>query len=407
MRKFTYFILLIKKFARALPSLVAISLALLFCVFFAFSFFLESENEKNSKIEIAIVGAPEDSYLSLGMAALKNFDSSRFAISISMMEEDEAQAALMRGALTAYIVVPEDFVMNAFYGDVGRLKYVTRHGSAMMGDFIKEEVLDVVSVILVESQRGVYASGNLARDLIEGRKYGEVADLAAMEYVNLILARNKIFETEIVKNVDGVGIIPSIFCGAVVFVLLLFGIGAAGVLSGKNDALSMSLRANGFGFLGQIICEYLALFAVLAIAGGIMLGGVIVFFGDALLGIVGFEIGTELFISALIVLSMLSAFLLLIFEMTDGIMAGALTHFFASLFLCYLSGCLYPITFFPTPLQRLSAFMPTGCARSVLIGSLTGDDIRSNLIVLGLYLVLFISLCAMVRWRRMAKGGGE
>lgn len=407
MRKFTYLTLITKKFARTLPFLLGISAALLFCAFFAFSFFAESEKDKNTKIEIAIVGDPEDSYLSMGMAALKNFDSSRFAISITMMEEEEAQSALQWGRLTAYIVVPEDFVMNAFYGEVGRLKYVTKHGSAMMGDFIKEEVLDVISIILVESQRGIYASGNLARDLIEGRKYGEVTDLAALEYVNMILARNKLFDTEIVENVDGIGIIPSVFCGAVVFILLLFGIGAAGVLGGRNDALSMSLRAKGFGIFDQIICEYSAFLILLSIATGLMLGGSAFLLGEKLSDIIGYEIGKEFLISAFLSLAMLTAFLLLVFEMTNGIMAGALTHFFASLFLCYFSGCLYPITFFPTALQKLSAFMPTGCARSVLIASLTGDDISAELLVLGLYLALFISLCAFFRFRRIAIGGGE
>lgn len=406
MRKFTYFTLITKKFVRALPSLLAISAVLLICAFFSFSFFVENENDKSTKIEIAIVGDPEDSYLSMGMAALKNFDSSRFAISITMMEEEEARSALQGENLTAYIVVPENFVMNAFYGDVGRLKYVTRHGTAMMGDFIKEEVLDVVSVILVESQRGVYASGNLARDLLEGRKYGEVTDLAAMKYVNLILERNKLFDTEIVEGVDGVNIITSVFCGATVFVLLLFGIGTAGVLGCKNDSLSMSLRARGFGVFGQMLCEYFSLFIVLSIAAGVMLGGTVFFFGEKLSDIIGYDIGKGFLISVFLSLSMHTAFLLLVFEMTDGIMAGALTHFFVSLFLCYFSGCLYPLTFFPVALQELSAFMPTGCARSVLIGSLTGNDVKNDLIVLGIYLALFICLCVFFRFRRVAKGGG-
>jgi hypothetical protein len=262
-----------------------------------------------------------------------------------------------------------------------------------------------VSVILVESQRGVYASGNLARDMIEGRKYGEVTDLAAMEYVNLILARNKMFETEMVENVDGVGIIPSVFCGAVVFILLIFGIGMSAVLDGRNDALSVTLRAKGMGFFRQMLCEYIALFLVLAFAAALLLGGMIGFFGEELSSVLGYELGMEFIGAALLCLSLLAAFLLLVFEITDGIMSSSLTYFFASLFLCYFSGCLYPITFFPTALQKISAFVPTGCARNILIGVLTGSKIRSHLPVFGFYLVLFILLSVFFRWRRMAKGG--
>ncbi len=405
MRKTAYFALLFKKFARALPALLAISMVLLVCAAFGVSFYQRSENEKNTKIEIAIVGDPEDSYLSIGMAALKNFDSSRFAISILMMDAEEAERALLEGDLTAYIVVPENFVINAFYGDVGKLKYITKHGSAMMGDFIKEEVLDVISVILVESQRGVYASGELAENLIPGRKYGEVTDLAALEYVNLILARNKIFETEIIENVDGIGMIPSIFCGAVIFVLMLFGIGASKMLSGRDDSLSMLLRTRGLGFFRQVTSEYLALFTVLSVAVAIMLGGVFLFSRDDISAFIGYELGIDFFASVFISLSVFAAFLLLIFELTDGIMAGALVHFFASLFLCYLSGCLYPISFFPTVLQKISPYMPTGCARALLINSLTGDSIKPDLFILAFYLILFIAMCTVVRCRRIAKGG--
>lgn len=407
MRKTLYFSLLLKKYVRALPALLAIVLVLLFCAFFSVSFFQQSENEKNSKIEIAIVGDPADSYLSIGMAALKNFDSSRFAISIDMMDADEAEKALLDGILTAYIVVPENFVLNAFHGDVGKLKYVTRHGSAMMGDFVKEEILNVISVILVESQRGVYASGELAEELVPGRKYGEVTDLAALEYVNLILERNKIFDIETVETVDGIGMMQSIFCGALVFIILLFGIGASGVLSSRNDSLSMLLRSGGMGYFRQVICEYFALFAVMSLAFAIMLGGAAFFLGEEISSFIGYEMGIDFYVSVFLSLAVFAALLLLIFEMTDGIMAGALTHFFASLVLCYFSGCLYPISFFPVVLQKASPFTVTGCARGLLINSLTGDDIKAHLFILAIYLFLFIALCVLFRYRRMAKGGGE
>ncbi|MBQ8207974.1 MAG: ABC transporter permease [Clostridia bacterium] len=407
MKRTVYFFLQLKRFARAIPSVIAISLVLLLCIFAAFSAFVKNEEENEAKIEIGIVGNADDTYLALGMAALRNFDSSRLALNLSFMGETEAKEALERGDLAAYIVIPEDFVMNAYYGDVGKLTYVSSRRAVSMADFVKDEILDLISVLLVESQRGVYAAGNVAEDLAHGMKYGTVANDAAIEYVDFILSRSKMYRLESFGVTKGIGLVPSVFCGVIVFFLLLLGIGFAGVFARKNSALPALLSSRRIGAFSQICGEYFA-FSLLGIFSlSLLFGGIVIFFGGDIEGLIGHELDSDFFFSVMLSFIMISALQTFIFEVTEGIMAGALSQFFVALSLSYFSGCLYPVYFFPEVIQHISPYLPAGCARELLASALSGGEILRPIIIIIAYLFVFLLASILLRRHRIIGRGGD
>ena len=75
-----------------------------------------SEDERK-KVEVGICGDLSDSYLGIGVLAVQQLDSSRFAINFHTLEEAEAREMLLDGKLTAYLVIPDGFVDSVVSGE--------------------------------------------------------------------------------------------------------------------------------------------------------------------------------------------------------------------------------------------------------------------------------------------------
>lgn len=406
MRHLKYFYLQLKRFAHALPSVIFLSLALFVCLFIAISAVMQNEKQEEQKYEIGIVGDASDTYLKLGIAALQNFDNTRFAMNVSFLSEDEAKRMLESGELSAYILIPEGFIMDAYRGDVGKLTYVTDTKAIGAADYIKDELLDMISVLLVESQKGVYAAGNIAYDLA-GMKYGKVTNDAALEYVDLILARSKAYKLDILGVSEGLGFGASVLCGVMLLFLMLICIGFAPVFARGSIAFGTILSSRRFGVTWQIICEYFAFMLCGAFSAAIFFFGLFGFMGEEISALAQVEIGAEFFLSLFLSFLMISAMQILIFEATEGIWAGVLSQFLAAIGLSYFSGCLYPIYFFPEIIQKISVFLPTGAARSLLARTLADKDILQPLAVIITYLLVFMIGAILIRYRKITKASGD
>lgn len=397
MRAIVYFGLQLKRFMRLLPRVLLTSFILLLCAVAVFYVFIGKQEEKTERFEIAIVGDTSDTYLGLGIVALKNLDSSRFAIDVSFMTENEAKKGIERGELSAYIVIPDGFIRDAYHGEVGKLTYVSSPGAIDVGTLIKDELLEVISVLLVESQKGIYAAGNVAEELTDDMKYSDVSDDIALEYVDFILSRSKMYELEIFGVSAGLDMTSSVLCGAVIVFLMLMGIGFAPIFFGGDIAFSKLLSSRRFGATRQIICEYIAFtFSSIIVVG---------FFALPFLLL---KIITLRFLSAIILsVFMITALQLLIFELSEGISVGALSQFLAAVTLSYFSGCLYPIYFFPETLQSVSAFLPTGAVRLFLSQSLGGAESPLSVCLMLCYLSAFVLTAILVRRAKILRMAGE
>ncbi|MBQ8005529.1 MAG: ABC transporter permease [Clostridia bacterium] len=407
MKRIVYIFLQLKRFVRALPAVLALSLVLFCCIYIAFNAVMQKEAESKAKFEVAIVGDPSDSYLELGVVALKNFDTSRFSINVVYMEESEARKKLEAGALSAYVVIPEGFLLNAYYGDIGKLTYVSSPGAIGLTTIIKDEILEVISIILVASQKGIYAAGNVADEMTKDISYGEAANDSSFEFIDLILSRSKMYRMELLGPIGGISFGASVFCGVLIFFLLFMCIGFAPVFAKKEHSLGIMLASKRFGAVPQIIGEYIPF----AFVGSISVLAFVYllkrFLGEELNMIIGQNLHTSFVLRVIISFLMLAAMQFLIYEITEGITASVLAQFLAAVGLAYFSGCLYPIYFFPQAVQRAADYLPTGVIRVFLNKTLTGEDAIEQLKIIIIYLVVFLAAAAVLRYMKIKKAKGD
>ena len=187
---------------------------------------------------------------------------------------------------------------------------------------------------------------------------------------------------------------------------MLMGLPYAVLYCRRDNSLTALLSSRGVSCFKILLSEYISHLASLACLLAVIFGAVAV--ADGLLGLEFFK-NTEgcPFLYVMPAVIMLSAFYLMIFELSSGVISGVLTHFFLSLSLCYISGCFYPIHSFPAAVQKLSALLPTGLAREQLAGFFTGESgIAPTLFVL-LYAAAFFAVTLLAkRIRLMSRTGG-
>ena len=154
-----------KRSVRFLPFIFLVTLIICICLalFLVTSLNVGASDNEDSqrKIRIGITGSFEDTFLGFGLSAIQTFDSSRFALELVECSEAEAAASLRRGDISGYIIIPDGFIDDATHGDVGKLQFVANYVNADIVNMLKQEILDLVSCIIVECQKGVYAMRRL------------------------------------------------------------------------------------------------------------------------------------------------------------------------------------------------------------------------------------------------------
>ena len=96
---------------RAFPALLAFALCLALCASIALSAFIGANetDDGQMRVRVGIAGSLEDTYIELGMFALKNMDTSRYYVEFVELDLERAKRALSDGELLGYLVIPEGF----------------------------------------------------------------------------------------------------------------------------------------------------------------------------------------------------------------------------------------------------------------------------------------------------------
>ena len=384
-----YCLLQCKRIARFLPGAFLALLVLLGGLMTVFSVMINQENPKDQKFLVAMVGTADDMMIQLGLTTLRTFDSTQLSMEILEMTEPEAHAALEKGTIGAYVVIPENFVEEAMYGRIIPLKFVSTVGAAGVVSVFKEEVTDVVSLLLLESQRGVYGmQGAMKSQDIGGR--GAKMDELAFTYVEYILARDQIYSLQELGISNATGLADYLLCGLLVLFLMLACLPFAPLMIRRDMALERMLSSRGYSPLLQSLCErlvYMAGLLLLALAIGLPAKALLPQLSLDLLGLVP-------------VIFMVCCLSYLLYTLAADLIGGVLVQFFTTLALCFVSGCMYPVYFFPLSVQKLAGWLPTGAARNQLTASLTGGSYE-GLWLLWAYGLAFALVAVILRRHRV------
>ena len=404
-RAFIYFSLELKRALKYLPFVLALSLILCVCLGTALgtAVKLDSASEDKQKITLGIVGDTEGSFLGFGISALQTLDSSRFVVEMQEMTEEDAKKKLENGDISAYAVIPEGFVEDAVRGDIKQIRYVTTDSAVGVTTVFMDEMLDAISTMLVESQKGVYGLQKAMREA--GLPSANDVDMLASEYFSLILSRSYIAENEEMGIGNELSFGGYMFSGILVFFVLLCGIPFCAVYIKRDVSLSRLMRASGRGACAQVLSEYASYFIVMLVNFYVVICALSLFAGDAL-GFIPELMGADAVWAQKFVLSFIPALLVItalqfvIYEFSTGLVGGVLAQFLGALALAYVCGCLYPIDFFPDAIQALSAFLPVGAAREY-VGSLIGSGADAS--ALARIFITFVLLVALAVLKRRAR----
>lgn len=402
-----YFYLQMKRLLRIFPLLLAGLLTSLLCVgLVATQLWQQEDNaEDKQRFEIAVCGDTSGEYVQMGLMALQAFDDTRYAMAIVELPEQEARQKLMRGQISAYVVLPENFIQRALQGDMDTVTYVTSAGGESVVSMFKDEITKLITNMVVYTQKGVYG---LADAMIENKIPGSVGkrmDDMSLVYIDLILSRSQLCVVEELGVGQGMPAMGYYVCSLSVFLLLFIGVAFITVGVRQDKSLSRLLASRGFSEGAQVFWEFMAQFAVL-FALGVVLMAIVSVVGPKVLGDTKLPGFGALLAHILPVALMAAAGNMLIFEMTGSLISAAVWHFFLSVGQCYVSGCFYPVYALPEPLQKLAPWLPAGMAREFMSGSFLQEIQWLPLLGLMVFAGVFFGLAVVVRRGKLLRERG-
>ena len=364
----------LRRLIRPLPWALLTVLVILAALLLVARGVMEDARQDNQKMKVAVVGIQEDPLLQMGLTALQNMDASRYSLEMIEMDEAQAKGALERGEIVGYGVIPPDFAQEALYGHFLPITFVTTPSTAGMVSVLKEEITAAVEEILVTAQKGIYGSWNLLTDhQLEGEA-PEIVNGISLTYVELVLARNRVYTLEELGISQGLSLGQHLALGILVVFLMLAALCYSPVLVGGEHTLSRLLASRGVGAGKQILAElgsFLVSFGLLLLCAGVL----------ALMGahLGGFSLPPAKTLlswlwTALPVVVMVAAWSFFLFSLAKELVSGVLLVALLSLALCFAGGCMYPASFFPDAIRQVSRFLPTGLAMKQLSCCVTGGQ---------------------------------
>ena len=407
-RFFPYFRLQCRRMLRQLPAALVVT-ALLLAAALALSGAMLEKSRSDApltRVRVGVVGDFENEYLSLGLFALQNLDPSRLEIELTVFDTEEAaRAALLEGSAAAYVRIPDTFVESIRAGRVEPIRYVASGGAENIGAALTDEVAQAVAVLLTATQDAVYGTQHLVEDLLPKMKSWKAGDALGELYINQVLDRAALFDTEVLDAPQGMSLPEALLCGVLVLFLLLWGISACGVFARRESELWRMLSARGMGAAKQVTAELLAYLALLLVTLGVFLLPALLAVRAADLERFGLALHTgavtRLALRLLAAAVLAGAMHFFLYELASGVVQSVLLQFLTAVSLGYVSGCLYPLRFFPEAMQRVGQWLPPGCAIAFLGAGLEHDAGLAPALGLLVWTILFAVGAIGLRRRKL------
>ncbi len=407
MRKLpSYFGLQLKRAARLLPRMLAVTLLL--AVLSAMSALilsrLNQDDASQTRVRIGVAGDNGEEILSQALDLLQSVDSSRFSIGFERMEEAEGRQLLAKGELNGLVLFPDGFADALWYGEHRPVTYLTRAAGSDVGSLMTRELVETISSLILETENAVYGAQTLVRDTLPDQDPYRAGDQLVIRYASAILDRERLYTVELSDIGDSLSLAGYSLCGLSLVFVLLWSVSCSPFFSRRSRELGQVLSAEGFGAGGQVFCEFIAFFLLLLCAMAV--AGLLAFLLLGRFGVVIPELqraegsALSLLPALLPPALMLCAFQFLLYELSGSAVSGILLQFLSAVIQGYLSGCFYPSSFFPESLRRLGALLPAGVGMDDLRAELLALPENPARVLVWAYLLLFLLLSLLLRRRR-------
>lgn len=394
-----YIWLQLKRQSRALVIITSVTLLLVIGISVLLTVLTDrlTDPSREQKFRIAMCGDTDGEYISLGLGALETLENTDFSLEVLVMSEEEAREQLYRGELMAYAVLPESFIENAVAGEFSTVRFVTSAGQRDIVSMFKNEVAYMITDLVVYSQKGSYGVYNALTDNNTPDEAGKLMNRIAIEYAELVLERSGVYSYRELGVSDGLAMGEYYICALSILFVMIMGVPFACVNVRRDRSLDRILLSRGCREWRTLLCEYavhaLCMLSLSAMSVAVLKS--ICGSGDTA-ELLGGGFG-DLVLRMIPTVLMVSALNMLMFELFDSIVSGVVMHFFAALSLCYISGCMYPVSTLPESMQRLSGILPAGIARAYGAGAYTRDADPWGFFAIVMYTLGFLCAACLVR----------
>lgn len=351
----------------------------------------QEESAVQQKYKVAICGVTGDPLLQLGVTALKSLDETRFSVELMTMNQAQAMRALKEGAADACVVIPEGFLQAALNGNVLTLRFITAPGGSAVAQLFQEQITGVIAQLLLPAQKGSYGAYYALQDNgMEDRALTALNELC-IEYVELALLRANAYELRVLGVGSGLALEEYLTCGLAVGLIFLLCLGFAPMLVQADVSLGRMLAAKGCSGMMQALVDF----------GCLLLGMttvvVLIFLG---MRVAGVNVCLSWY-DVLPVVLLAAGMGFFACSVARELISCVCLLFVSSAAMCFVSGCMYPVYFFPVPLQRLAGWLPTGICREYLAGCVTGTETVGLLWAMGICGSILVGGAVWIRRRRI------
>ncbi len=394
-----------RRTARLYPAIFAFTavLAAALAVLAAGAFGSHADAEEKQPIKVGLVGDLSESYLGIGVFAVQNFDSSKYYVDFVELDEETAKAQVKSDDIIGYVHIPDGFIASLGRGETKKITYVAGNSPASLGPMLMQEVAQVVSDLMTESQGGIYGFIDAASEAgLDRADRAPLVQKINLDYIAQVLARETTYDVTLVGVSRGLPYAAYYFCAFFLLMLLLCGTVCAHLLIKTDLSLPRLLYSRGGGAVGQVMAEYLP-FAVMLCVNVLLLltavGGILPYTGLELLPYMD-DVGDWVLLGVRLfpAVCLLAAMQFFVYELCRHLISGVLAQVLTTVALAYVSGFFYPLNSLPPSVQALSALLPTGAAFSYVAGAAT--DAGGGLwVTLGYTAVLLAAAMAVRRLR--------
>ena len=393
----SYLLIQIKRLFQVLPMALLFNFLTIAGICGIFALKIGTTSKSQSRIGVGIVGSIENKYMKLGVEMLNNMDASRFSIKFINMDETAAKKSLKAGEIIGYFKIDKDFIEALEKGENRPVEYIS--SGAGMISALSKEVASVFSTLLVNSERAIYATDNYLIDHPQVYNRERANTEFNIELLKNVMSRGKIYDVKSIDTVSGLSDADNYICGMSVLFMMLTGLGLGGLLSDKNESLLRVLKSRGLSYGDSLIADMFVIslyiiLTVLIFTGGMALTGAI---------LPGNYNSVNLFeyCKDIVFLSVMFASMhLFIYEIIYKRVVAVLAELLLGISIGYIGGCIYPISFFPDIIRKLSIFLPSGAGIQLLSDGMGYSvDIFCFIIIL-VYSILFIGGVYALRNKR-------
>ncbi|MBR5992735.1 MAG: ABC transporter permease [Lachnospiraceae bacterium] len=408
-----YFLAQLKRIKKLLPEMLCLSVLFFGVTFFVGKTLITGSDYEAGKIKyrIGIMGKEEESFIDMGIFLLESFDDSKYMMElVKYTDFEEAKSDLYDGTLSALCEIPAGFYdsINYLSNDLS-IKYYTAAGSRGVTGVFMDEITGIISDYIVYSEAGILSLYDyLGYKGASAEMQNEAVDKLFMSYMSALLGRGNLVTVKTLGISNGLSTYGYYFTGLTLFLMSVLSFAGISFFIKKNMTLDKLAHSKGIAVPGQIAADFVAYFLCNVVCVTILMVPIFRMLKAKVIEIPEFFTTENVFLfkfygNVLVAMVLICMFELLIFEVLEGTVNKVIFSFTIILSCAYISGYLYPASFFPESISKVGRLLPTGVAMTFLSSFLTMKGRESaTLWLVGYVVAIFVVLC-LVRTKKINK----